>query len=90
MKGKIEKILYTYDPVGLGKMGAPEDEYSPEAEPIAKGLPYCKNLQDVDNLVYDIFCEMFDPLDFKDRQPFTIIAIELWDKYQAKELNENT
>lgn len=38
MKDKIEKALAELDPMGLCKIGAPQDEYSSEAEDIECNL----------------------------------------------------
>ncbi len=43
----MSEILYYYDPVGLAKLGVPDDEYNPEARAIIGKL---KNVTDMQSL----------------------------------------
>jgi len=55
----IIKIINEYDPVGLLKMGAPEDEYIYEAEEIVRLFQKNISLNDFQTEVRKIFIESF-------------------------------
>lgn len=61
-KETIENILRQHDPQGLIKMGAPQDEYSHEAEMIANNLSGCKSKKDFQTLIHSVFvCQFGGP-----------------------------
>lgn len=55
MKEKIEAILAKHDPVGLIKMGAPQDEYSSEAQMIWERTTRHFSLDKIHNIIYEVF-----------------------------------
>jgi hypothetical protein len=57
---KIIEILNRYDPQKLMESGFPEDEYKIEADEIIKELPKCKSADEVQNIIYNIFVQMFE------------------------------
>lgn len=59
MKEKIEEILVRYDPVKLIKMGAPQDEYSSEAQLIYERTTRHFALEKIHDIVYEIFLQQF-------------------------------
>ena len=59
MKQKVLEILNELDPQGLLKMGAPSDEYTIEATSIASLIKQDMSKQDILDLVYGVFKEMF-------------------------------
>src|SRR5258708_2846321 len=59
MKEKIEAILVKYDPVKLIKMGAPQDEYSSEAQTIFDNIDESYSIDRIQNIIYNIFVNSF-------------------------------
>lgn len=59
---ELVDLLYQHDPVGLAKMGAPNDEYSSEAEMIyavIRAQPLT-TIAEMRRHIFRIFQEMFD------------------------------
>jgi hypothetical protein len=74
----VEKILNKYDPIGLIKLGAPEDEYSSEAKEIIHQLDVVKNINELSQTIWAIFVCSFDlsiagPVNY-----YKLIAAEIW------------
>lgn len=59
VKETIENVLRSHDPLGLIKIGAPDDEYSGEAERLSLLLSHASKHECLD-YVYKVFCESFD------------------------------
>jgi len=57
---KIEEILIKYDPEGLISIGAPKDEYRPEAFYIGGHIKQTASLEEIATICRQIFSEMFD------------------------------
>lgn len=57
---KIRRIINKYDPIKLISIGCPKDEYDPEIKLILNDLSKCKSIKEINNLVYNIFVEMFE------------------------------
>jgi hypothetical protein len=62
MKDEIEKILAKHDPVKLIKIGAPEDEYSSEAQMICERMNKFNRItavEKIQDIVYEAFIHQF-------------------------------
>lgn len=59
MKEKIEAILANHDPIKLIKMGAPQNEYSSEAQMIWERTSRHFSLDKIHNIIYDVFYRQF-------------------------------
>jgi len=73
----LEEIFYKHDFQALARIGAPPDEYSPEAERVAEKLADCKSVEEVGDLTHLVYAKMFAPLIMK-RTQFDSVAKELW------------
>ena len=56
---RLTALLFEADPMGLAAIGAPADEYSPEAGTIAPRLATAASEQDVLQIIYDEFQAWF-------------------------------
>lgn len=56
---KVMLIINDVDPEGLIRMGAPENEYSPEIKRICEKLDRCTSVEYTLEMVYALFCKMF-------------------------------
>ena len=59
VKVRLTALLFEADPMGLAAIGAPADEYSPEAGTIAPRLATVASEQDVLQIIYDEFQAWF-------------------------------
>jgi len=83
---EVSEILYYYDPAGLAKFYAPEDEYSSQAASIVRQLADVDDMVSLRWMVYDVFYRMFDGAYIKpssDRR-YRYIAEEIWELWQEK------
>ncbi len=55
----VKQVLSKLDPINLMKHGAPADEYDQEAAKIVAGLRRCTTTQEVQQLIYTVFEELF-------------------------------
>lgn len=77
----ILDIISSNDPMGLLEMGAPDDEYEDEALAIASILDECRNVQELNEKVFEIFTHFFgDTLDGADK--LEQISQEIWNSCQ--------
>ena len=60
LKGSIKEVIDLYDPIGLLKMGAPQDEYNPEIKEVAEKIANCRNVEEIQKLIYETFVKWFD------------------------------
>jgi hypothetical protein len=59
MKEKIEQILVRHDPIGLIRMGAPQDEYEQEAQLIYERTTRHFAREKIQDIIYEIFIQKF-------------------------------
>lgn len=60
LKEKIKGIVNKYDPIKLLEIGAPDDEYNPEIKKILPALQKAISVDQLHNMVYELFVYMFD------------------------------
>jgi hypothetical protein len=59
VKARLTVLLFEADPMGLAGLGAPADEYSPEAGTIASRVVAASSEQDVLQIIYQEFQAWF-------------------------------
>ena len=74
----VKKILDDFDPLGLLKQGAPQNEYDEEIEKIVAGLPKCKSARDAEKLIHRVFTEAFGDNTAGDESAYSKIAALLF------------
>lgn len=81
---KIRKILNKHDPMGLIRMGAPEDEYNPEVEEI---MDVARKSHDVDEFidyVHEIFINWFTETDAGPRDRYISLSKDLYELFKEE------
>ena len=76
----VSKILHKYDPMGLASMGCPKNEYSPEASLILKQCLRIKTPSELQNLIYEIFKQMFQPISVGKLIEYRELSMEIFGK----------
>lgn len=74
----IRDLLGEVDLMGLLEMGAPADEYGPEAQALAVDLPRCTSAGDVADHLHRAFAILFDGCHVPEREQFTDVARAIW------------
>ncbi len=77
----IREIINKWDPIGLLKLGAPRGEYDLEINRISCKIEKIKNVQELADVIYNVFNETFNYHTF-DRKYLEckIVAEEMWNK----------
>ena len=57
---QVCQILFDYDPMMMTLVGEPEG-YAPEVGSILRSLPQCMNVDDVQQLIFNVFTQWFTP-----------------------------
>ncbi len=80
----VSEILYYYDPVGLSKLGVPDDEYDPEARTIIGRLKDVTDIRSLRWIVYEVFKDFFDKDTIlpSSNKCYRYIAEEIWEVWQ--------
>lgn len=77
----ISAILLQCDPLNIAYS---DDEYDPEAREIVAGLNRTGSLQDVHNLVFEVFTDFFDPSPMAhEKERYTTAAEKIWERWQS-------
>jgi len=86
LKLRIEEILAFHDLQALIKIGAPSDEYSPEAEPMAEWLEVhpTATLEEIKTELHSIFADMFTPK-MADYPDYTAAASDIYRLVHSEE-----
>ena len=79
---RLEQIFKEHDPIGLVSMGAPSDEYRPEAEQLARRINDFSNVGIMADYIHMVFADMFAPLRIP-TEPFNKIAEQIWKEINA-------
>lgn len=76
----LSRILFRADPIGIGSVvGNPhDDEYSIEAEAIARALPEAKDVDDLQRIVHAVFVQFFTEQAAGPQSAYTAITREIW------------
>lgn len=73
----ICEVLAKHDPQGLIRMGAPLDEYSPEAHPLSDKIQPPYSVDKIAEAVHQVFTEMFAPMRVGTRDEYMPIAVDI-------------
>jgi hypothetical protein len=77
---EVRRILNRHDPVGLIRMGMPEDEYEPEVGTILPRLREAARPQDVQRLLHEEFQHWFgSDTSMSGYEEFASAASEVWE-----------
>ena len=79
----VRKEINQEDPIGLISMGTPDDEYSREVEKIIKGISKTKTVDEVGNLIYKTFVEMFGSEIAGSRYKYKKLASNIFNRIRA-------
>ncbi len=60
IRERMREIMNRYDPLRLLRMGAPDDEYVPEIKRIIPKLRRAATVEQLQEVVYQTFVDMFD------------------------------
>ena len=77
-ESELEQILFRHDPMGLAAMGAPADEYQPEAETITPRLAEAATDDDVRRILAEEFASWFGEEITPPLDSFVAPADEVW------------
>ncbi|WP_212743149.1 hypothetical protein [Microbacterium sp. 2FI] len=76
---QLAELLYFHDPIGLRALGAPPDEYWPEAETIANRLPAATSAADVKRILHEEFTTWFSADIAGNEERYLGMSLELWE-----------
>ena len=79
---KLESIFFKHDPIGIN-FGSNPDEYAAEVGTVLKRLPSATSQEEVQTMVYEVFCSWFDPhlAGDKNSVAYKGIAKETWESW---------
>jgi hypothetical protein len=80
---ELEELLYRHDHIGLAELGAPRDEYRPEAADIAIRIPRLTSQDAVQDTLYEVYAEWFGVDTAPGREAFADAAAEIWAQLTA-------
>lgn len=75
---EVRAILNRHDLMNLLEVGAPDDEYEPEAREIVDKLPRASGEQEVAQIVQEVFVKQFDERQNDDE--VRAVAAEIWSR----------
>ena len=82
----LTELFFRHDPVGLAEIGAPEDEYWPEAEALIGRLREATSPEHLRQIVHTVFLEAFeDEQTCGPESAYEKIAQEIWSKFLASQ-----
>ena len=76
---ELLELLARHDPMGLIKIGLPDDEYSPEARAILPRLDEANSPADLRRIVHEEFVRMFSEELAGEESDYEKIAQEIWE-----------
>ena len=75
---RIRALLWAHDPIGLAAVGAPTDEYAPEAETILTRIPEARDDADMTRIVAEEFARWFSPEIAGDPGDYAPVGAAIW------------
>ena len=77
----ISAILLQCDPLNIAYS---DDEYNPEARNIVAGLDRTGSLQDVHDLIFEVFTDFFEPWPVAhEKKRYAAAAEKIWERWQS-------
>lgn len=80
LENLLRKEITKVDPIGLISMGAPKDEYDSEVEQIVSEINSCRNVKDLEELMYKTFVRMFDERLAGPKEIYRSLAFRIFSK----------
>ena len=77
----ICQILFDHDPMMIQLISEP-DGYAPEVGSIIRSLPQCMSVDDVQQLIFNVFTQWFTPEFAGGRSQYTEVATAVWDSWK--------
>lgn len=78
----ILALMYLHDPVGLAEIGAPEDEYWPEAEALLPRLREVTSQDDLRRIIHSVFLQKFEAEETcGPESAYEAISQEIWKRF---------
>jgi capsular polysaccharide biosynthesis protein len=74
------------DPVYLLEAGAPRDEYELEILEIVASAQNCSSVEEIANLIQEVFSTHFPDMAQIDRQEYLTAAKKIWSRLHAKQV----
>lgn len=74
----IADILYRHDPIGLVALGAPADEYQPEADTILPKLKQAGSVEELRRIIHQEFISWFGPDSAGPEERYQALSLDVW------------
>jgi hypothetical protein len=81
---EVCQILFDTDPMMIRLIGEPEG-YAPEVGSIMRSLPQCMNVDDVQQLIFNVFTQWFTPEFAGGRSQYAETAQAVWASWKAQQ-----
>jgi hypothetical protein len=84
LREELEELFFRHDPVGLAEIGAPKDEYSPEAESLLPRLREATSQEHLRRIVHSVFLQKFEAEETcGPESAYESISQEIWTRFLA-------
>jgi hypothetical protein len=84
LREELEELLFRHDPVGLAEIGAPKDEYWPEAESLLPRLREATSQEHLRRIVHSVFLQKFEAEETcGPESAYESISQEIWTRFLA-------
>ena len=83
---QVCQILFEYDPMTISLVSEPEG-YAPEVGSILRSLPQCLNVDDVQQLLFNVFTQWFTPEFAGSRSQYAEAAAAIWENWKQQQLD---
>lgn len=83
-KEELSALLYRHDPIYLGALGAPEDEYDTEMEIILSRLGEAGSARDVPRFVHEEFISWVTEFIPGEESRYDTAGEEIWQRLQGE------
>jgi hypothetical protein len=82
LEDQLTELFYRHDPVGLAELGAPEDEYWPEARALLPILNGATSQEHLTQIVHSVFLKQFEVEETcGPESAYDAIAHEIWMRF---------
>ena len=85
LRNRVRDIVNKYDPITLLESGCPIDEYDPEVKKIIPLFQIVKSIDQLQDLIYEIFVSMFDEKIAGPKNKYRKLSEELFALLQYKQ-----
>ncbi|QZA77197.1 hypothetical protein K4H28_13015 [Deefgea tanakiae] len=84
---QVCQLLFDHDPMMMTLVGEPEG-YAPEVGSILRSLPQCMNVDDVQQLIFNVFTQWFTPEFAGGRSQYAEVAAAVWENWKQQQSEE--